>query len=236
MLRTAIGDKHRRRARGEAKAPPAATRVTKADRSHLSPVEDRGRPADAYEPLVQAAIGGDARALEALLVRVQGLAYRFSVTVCGNADGADDVMQEALIRTYRRVGQIRDLGAFKPWLYRTVRNACLMSRRRRVNEPRHFESIDRPASERWPDRPIEVPDPSPGPEAAAVNLGRRRRLRAAIKRLPPSYRAVVLLREVEGLSTREVAAALSLSEANVKQRLHRARVMLQASLADLEGE
>ena len=232
MQTMATGDSGRRRGRTGQKAP----RVTKAGGSHLSQVRDGDRPADIYESLVRAAVKGDERALETLLVRVQDLAYRFSVTVCGNADGADDVMQEALIRTYRRVGQVRDPGAFTSWLYRTVRNACLMSRRRRVNEPRYFESLDLPSSDEWPDRSIQVPDRSPGPEEVALNLARRRRLRAALKRLPPPYRAVVLLREVEGLSTREAAAALSLSEANVKQRLHRARVMLQANLSDLDVE
>ncbi len=196
---------------------------------------DNRRRADAYEPLVRAAVDGDERALEELLVRVQDLAYRFSVTVCGRVDGADDVMQEALLRTYRRIGQIRDPGAFTPWLYRTVRNACLMSRRKRVAEPRYFEALEAPDTAIWPGRPLEIRDPSPGPEAAAINARRRRRLRAALRTLPPPYRAVVLLREVEGLSTRETAETLSISEANVKQRLHRARLMLQAQLASIDA-
>lgn len=223
MQKARSGDS--RRTTGTGTAPNA---VTKQDMPHLQ--GDGRRKADAYEPLVRAAVAGDQRALEDLLVRVQDLAYRFSVTVCGHADGADDVMQEALLRTYRRIDQIRDPGAFTPWLYRTVRNACLMSRRRRVDEPKYFEPIDAPERAIWPGRSIDIGDPSPGPEAAAINARRRRQLRAALRRLPPPYRAVVLLREIEGLSTRETAETLSISEANVKQRLHRARLMLQAQL------
>jgi RNA polymerase sigma factor (sigma-70 family) len=87
---------------------------------------------DEYTDLVGAAAAGDPEALDRLLMRAQEIAWRFSTSVCGHADDAEDAMQEALIKTYRYVGQIRDPGAFRPWLYRTVRNACLMGRRKRV--------------------------------------------------------------------------------------------------------
>ena len=75
-------------------------------------------------------------------MRAQEVAYRFSVHVCGHVDEAEDVMQEALLKTYRHASRIREPEAFRPWLYRTVRNACLMRRRRRVDEPAHLVSLD----------------------------------------------------------------------------------------------
>jgi RNA polymerase sigma-70 factor (ECF subfamily) len=76
--------------------------------------------------------------METLLMRSQEVAYRFGVLVCGRTDEADDVMQEALLKTYRHVTRIRQPDAFRAWLYRTVRNACLMRRRTRVDEPRRW--------------------------------------------------------------------------------------------------
>jgi len=91
--------------------------------------------------LVRDAADGNRAAMESLLMRAQETAYRFSVTVCGHTDDAEDVMQEALIKTYGTSPASRARGV-SPWLYRTVRNACLMRRRRRVDEPRHVLSLD----------------------------------------------------------------------------------------------
>lgn len=166
-------------------------------------------------------------------MRAQEVAYRFSVTVCGSADDAEDVMQEALIKTYRHVGRIRVPEAFRPWLYRTVRNACLMRRRLRVDEPRHVLSLDDGVPTPQGSRPVDAPSRDRDPESVVVNDRLRRRLRRALRALPRPYRLVVFLREMEGLSTREVAGVLGVSEANVKTRLHRARVFLQQQLGDL---
>lgn len=161
--------------------------------------------------------------MEQLLMRAQQVAYRFSLLVCGHAEDAEDVMQDALMRTYKHVGQIKDPGAFRTWLFRTVRNACLMKRRRRVDEPARVESID-------PGSPQDVATGAQGPDEVAMNNWLGERLRRALATLPPAYRMIVLLREMEGLSTREVATVTGMSEDNVKTRLHRARVMLRNAL------
>jgi len=185
-----------------------------------------------YAGLVSAAAGGDRAALERLLMRAQEVAYRFSMLVCGHVEDAEDVMQEALIKTYRHVGRIREPGAFRPWLYKTVRNACLMRRRRRVDEPTSLASLDELVPSPEGGRSLDVPDRGRSPEDLAVNSRLRRRLREALARLPGPYRLVVFLREMEGLSTREVATVMRISEANVKTRLHRARLFLQQQLED----
>ncbi len=204
--------------------------VTKSATVHLSSEDVR----DEYESLVREAAGGDRKAIERLLMRAQEVAFRFSLLVCGRPDDAEDVMQDALLRTYRHVAQIERPAAFRAWLYRTVRNACLMKRRRRVDEPARHEPLDgdqardgaRQASAH------EVADRAKRPDEAALNAWLGRRLREALGALTPVDRTIVILREVEGLSTREVADVTRISEANVKTRLHRARARLRATLED----
>jgi RNA polymerase sigma-70 factor (ECF subfamily) len=205
-------------------------RVTKDRR--LNPVHkgsaDPGQ--NEYTDLVRSAAAGDAEAMNRLLMRAQEVAWRFSTSVCGHADDAEDAMQEALIKTYRYVGRIRDPEAFRSWLYRTVRNACLMGRRKRVGEPARLQSLDEVLPRHDGSTRPDAPHPGKNPEQLADNAGLRRRLRKALRALPSPYRAIVFLREMEGLSTRDVAKVMGISEENVKTRLHRARVQLQAQL------
>jgi RNA polymerase sigma-70 factor (ECF subfamily) len=203
--------------------------VTKSARKNPLEEETAAQPDD-YTALVRSAATGDPAALERLLMRAQEVAWRFSTSVCGHADDAEDAMQEALIKTYRYVGRIREPEAFRPWLYRTVRNACLMGRRKKVGEPARLQSLDDVLPGRDGMARPDVPHPGKNPEQLADNAKLRRRLRKALGALPAPYRAIVFLREMEGLSTREVAQVMGISEDNVKARLHRARLHLQAVL------
>lgn len=168
--------------------------------------------------------GDDSKAMERLLVDAQALAYRFSLMVCGHAEDAEDAMQDALLQTYKNARRIRQPRGFRTWLYRTVKNACLMSRRTKVDQPARLESLD------GDDAP-EVAGREPDPETLTAASEERRRFQAAFRQLPKPYRLVAFLRDVEGLSTKEVAEVVGITEANAKQRLHRARVMLKEVLA-----
>ncbi|MEP6467599.1 MAG: RNA polymerase sigma factor [Parafilimonas sp.] len=184
-----------------------------------------------YAQLVRQAAGGNRGAMERLLMRAQETAYRFSLLVCGHPQDAEDVMQDALLKTYQHVSHIADPAAFRTWLYTTVRNACLMKRRLHVGEPSHFESLDRGRdSDERSTQAVDVADPARRVDERLIDGWGDRRLRQALHALPPAYRLVIVMREVDGLSTREVATVTGISEANVKQRLHRARVMLRRRL------
>jgi RNA polymerase sigma-70 factor (ECF subfamily) len=174
--------------------------------------------------LAQLGTGTEPQAMEQLLVDAQALAYRFSLLVCGHTEDAEDAMQDALLQTYRNARRIRQPKGFRTWLYRTVKNACLMSRRTRVDEPARLESLD-------VDGAPDVVGVGPNPEEQTAAAAERRRFQAAFRELPRPYRLVAFLRDVEGLSTKEVAEVAGISEAIVKQRLHRARVMLKEALA-----
>lgn len=200
----------------------AATDPTQSVRSG-----DGGAKAE-YAALVRGAAEGDRDAMERLLVRAQEAAYRFSLLVCGHPEDAEDVMQDALLKTYRYVGRIAEPDAFRTWLYTTVRNACLMKRRRRAGEPAHFVSLEQGVQGAdGTTTPVEVADRSRGADEALIDQWMDARLRHGLSELPPAYRMIVVMREVEGLSTREVASIAGISEANVKTRLHRARLMLR---------
>lgn len=194
----------------------------------------RGDERAEYASLVREASGGDQEAMERLLMRAQETAYRVSLLVCGSPDDAEDVMQDALLSTYRHVRQIKDPESFRTWLYQTVRNACLMKRRRRVDEPARLDSIEQGGLDAHgePAR-LDVPDTARPADVRLMDSWLNARLRSALAGLPAPYRVVVVLREIEGLSTKEVAAITGYSEANVKTRLHRARMMLRERLNDL---
>jgi RNA polymerase sigma-70 factor (ECF subfamily) len=206
--------------------------VTKSQNPHPSDTDDARV---VYARLVRDAASGDQDAMERLLVRAQEVAYRVSLLVCGQPEDAEDVMQDALLKTYQYVNRIHDPDAFRTWLYRTVRNACLMTRRRRVGEPARHESIDAERDDRRKGSPpaIEVEDRARAADDRLIDAWIGDRLRLALQHLPRSSRAIVVLREIEGLSTKEVASLMGISEANVKTRLHRARTLLRKELGDL---
>jgi RNA polymerase sigma-70 factor, ECF subfamily len=184
-----------------------------------------------YATLVRAAAAGDREAMEQLLMRAQEVAFRFSLLACGHAEDAEDVMQDALLKTYQHVSRIADPDAFRTWLYTTVRNACLMKRRRRAGEPVRFESIEQGSPAGGAEAsPIDVADQAPRADQRMIDDWADARLRQALAKLPPAYRIIMLLREMENLPTKEVAAITGYSEANVKQRLRRARLMLRREL------
>jgi RNA polymerase sigma-70 factor (ECF subfamily) len=174
--------------------------------------------------LAQIGTRKEPEAMEQLLEDAQALAYRFSLLVCGHTEDAEDAMQDALLQTYKNARRIRQPKGFRTWLYRTVKNACLMSRRTRIDQPKRLDSLD-------VDDAPEVAGEGPDPEAQTAAAEERRRFQAAFRQLPRPYRLVAFLRDVEGLSTKETADIVGITEANAKQRLHRARVMLKEALA-----
>jgi RNA polymerase sigma-70 factor (ECF subfamily) len=106
-----------------------------------------------------------------------------------------------------------------------------MKRRRRAGEPVTFESLDQGAPAAGDEKaPIDVADRTPGIDQRMIDDWADTRLRNALKKLPPAYRIIILLREMEDLPTKDVAAITGYSEANVKTRLRRARLMLRREL------
>jgi len=157
--------------------------------------------------------------------------YGFGLRMCGEREDARDVVQETLIKAFESLKTLHEPRALRSWLYRVASNACLMKRRKGKFEPKRELSLE----ELMPAGPesavFEVPDSaSPSPEARAELGETRAKVREAIRTLPPGYRIVLLLRDIEQLTTHEVAEALALPETTIKMRLHRARLEVRRYL------
>lgn len=183
------------------------------------------------QALVAKAKTGDYQAFEALVNRYEGKVYRLAMRMLRNQEDAEDALQEAFLQVYRGLQGFEGRSTFSTWLFRLATNVCLMKIRHRGTEPaqllpleeylpRHEEG-GHPQIQDWPDKPEEV----------LLNKESRQKMLEALERLPAEYRAVFILRDVEGLSNAEAGEALGISVAAVKSRLHRARLALRGMLS-----
>lgn len=191
--------------------------------------DTEGHPGDAE--LVDRLKRGDEEAFVGLLRRYQGKVYRLAMNMTRNSQDAEEATQDVFLTVYRKIGDFDGRAAFSTWLYRVASNAALMKLRGRRSEPHHSIEEEGPAF--GPDghhaRPIA--DWSELPEDQLLSAERRRALEQAIEALPPDYKAVVVLRDIEGLSNQEVAEIVGATVLAVKSRLHRARLALRERLA-----
>ncbi|MBK5291710.1 MAG: RNA polymerase sigma factor [Acidobacteriia bacterium] len=166
-------------------------------------------------------MAGDQSAMQPLVESFQRKLFNYTWLMCGQREDAEEVAQDTLLKVFEDWDQLRSPEQVKPWVFRIARNYCLMKRR---------HSVFAPASE----VPIEDVALESRDEAADERVIREElnaELERALREIPETYRAVVLLRDVEELSTAETAELLDISEDNVKQRLHRGRAMLRKRLA-----
>ncbi len=176
--------------------------------------------------LLVAARSGDGAAVEELLRRQQGRVYRFSLKMCRDSADAEDVLQETLLTVARKVADFRGASSLTTWLYAIARSYCIKKRRTSKYAPAREESLEGQAG----DEAREVADGARLPDEEASGRELQRVLEGAISKLDDKYREVLLLRDVEGLTAREVAEVLDLGVAAVKSRLHRARAAVRARM------
>ncbi len=169
-------------------------------------------------------IAGEAGAFERFVEHFRSKIFHYSWLMCGQREDAEEVAQETLLKAFENIDQLRDPAKVRAWIFRVARNACLMQRRRSVFAPTHEMSID----ELPPG--VEIHGDEPAPEAEYLSSELRAVVDRAIAELPATYRAVVLLRDIEELSTDDVAQILDLSQDVVKTRLHRGRTAMKQKL------
>jgi RNA polymerase sigma-70 factor, ECF subfamily len=183
--------------------------------------------------LAAALLRGEPEAFERFVEYFRAKVFGYSWLMCGQREDAEEVAQEALLKAFESFDQLRDPKHVRSWIFRVAKNACLMKRRRSVFAPERELSLDEllPAAEgKGEHRRIEIAGWSNLPEKELLNTELGNEMRRAIGELPESYRAVLLLRDVEELSTEETAHVLDLSMDVVKTRLHRGRLALRQKL------
>jgi RNA polymerase sigma-70 factor (ECF subfamily) len=178
--------------------------------------------------LVNAARGGDIGAFEKLVKRYDRNVFRIAQHITQNREDAEDVVQDAFLKAYQNLGQFQGQSKFYTWLVRIAVNEALMRLRRR--RPERMISLDEDVKTEEDSMPREVADWSPNPEQQYSQGELKEILGKTIQGLPTGFRTVFVLRDVEGLSTEETAAALELSVPAVKSRLLRARLQLRERL------
>ncbi|MCG3172020.1 MAG: hypothetical protein GMKNLPBB_00165 [Myxococcota bacterium] len=172
--------------------------------------------------LIRRAQSGDKAAMEQVVAGLMPVVYRYGMLLCRNPDDADDIVQDTLFSVTRHLKEFEGRSALSSWVFLLARTACNRKRRGLKNRPAlDADSIPEPASG----------DPTPEDQA---ELGEAvSRLRAALESLDDDQREVLVLRDVEGLTAPETAAALGISVEAVKSRLHRARAALKDAFMPL---
>ncbi len=170
--------------------------------------------------LIARSAAGDLDAYDRLVGAYEDRVYQVAFRVTGNREDAWDAAQEAFLNAFRSLPRFRGVSAFSTWLHRIVVNAALDLVRRRPRQPHlSLESV--------------VVSGGDEPDEAATRSDMQRRINHAIAALPAEQRVVVVLRDLQGLSYEEIAAALRIPAGTVRSRLSRGREVLRRQLADL---
>jgi RNA polymerase sigma-70 factor (ECF subfamily) len=192
-------------------------------------------PEPADEWLAARAAAGDEIAFEEIVKRFQARVFRLAFRLTGNESDAADVLQDTFLHAYRGLRSFRGAARFGTWLYRIATNAALAHRRARARRP--TESLEAYLP-RFDGNGMHLATPAELQVATRLDerLDRQalaQKARAGIDRLPDLYREAFVLRDLEEMKTAEVAEVLGLEPAAVRQRVHRARLMLRGYLGDL---
>ena len=176
-------------------------------------------------------MAGDASAFDRFVEHFRTKIFGYSLMMCGQREDAEEVAQETLLNVFQNLDQLREPERVRPWIFRIAKNACLMKRRKSLFAPDRELSLDElmPSRDQEGRRP-QIADWSHLPDDRLLRTEMKDLLGRAIRELPEMYKSVVLLRDMEELSTQETAHILEISEDSVKTRLHRARLALRQKL------
>jgi RNA polymerase sigma-70 factor (ECF subfamily) len=156
------------------------------------------------------------------------------MTVCGHREDAEDTMQDVLLKAIPYLARFDSPKALTTWLYTVARNRCWMSRRKSKFAPKEHLSLEELMPDAMElDHLGAIAAGGPSPERSVIAGQDSKQLQQAILKVPPPYRLVLVLHDVEELSTDEIARILNLKEGNVRVRLHRARLFVRKELSQL---
>ncbi len=171
---------------------------------------------------------GDQLAFEELVTKYETKVFHLAMRFCRNDEDAEEVLQDVFTTLHRKLKLFQGKSAFSSWLYRIVVNASFMKLRKRRQTPTlHIEDLAPHTRQQVLDGDFNG---SNNVDRHAQNQELREILNGAIERLPDQYRAVFILRDVNGFSNQEASEVLGLSVPAIKSRLHRSRLMLRKRL------
>ena len=183
--------------------------------------------------LARKLIAGEPEAFDRFVEHFRTKIFHYSWLMCGQREDAEEVAQETLLKVFENFEDLREPERVRPWVFRIAKNACLMKRRKSVFAPSQELSLDDflPAMDHEGGHAkLQIADWSRLPDRQVLQSELKQALDRAIGALPENYRSVILLRDVEELSTAETAQILDLTEDVVKTRLHRARLAVRQML------
>lgn len=174
----------------------------------------------------------DPQSVSEAISLLQNTVYSFSMKVCGHTEDAEDTMQDVLVGSLPHLAKITDPKALAVWLYTVTRNRCWRSRRRSVHAPKQMLSLDElmPSDGELADLLLSK---RADPEKQVIAQEQHELLHTAILSVPPEYRMVLVLHDLEDLDTEQVAQVLDLQPGTVRVRLHRARLFVRKAMAAL---
>ena len=176
------------------------------------------------QELVAAARRGDQNAFGQLVADNQAMVYSLAYRMTGHADDAEDLAQEAFLNAWRGLDKFRGQSSFSTWLYRLTSNACVDFLRKKKRQGELSMTLEEDGEE---ERQADITDERWSPQEEVERQETREAVRQGLAALSPDHREVLLLRELEGLSYREIGQRLGLEEGTVKSRIARGRLALR---------
>ncbi len=182
--------------------------------------------------LIDRTVKGDTAAFDKLVVKYQDRIFNIAYRMLGSYEEARDAAQDAFVNVYKSLGDFRKESSFYTYLCRIVMNLC-KNRLRKLSQGSKVVSMDAPVMLDDDEVRMEIPDKAESPRDEFDRRDKQSRMQDAINSLEEDEKAVVVMRDIEGLSYDEIAGSLSLSLGTVKSKLHRARQLLKEKLKDV---
>ena len=181
------------------------------------------------QELVRKAAEGDTEAFEKLMLRYQKPIYNLALRTVGNAEDACDLAQEAFLRAWRSLGNVRSEDAFSTWLYRTTMNLCIDH----LRASKRRKTVSLVMEDDGEEQTFDMPDTKPLPEEQVFAKADREAVRRAMDSLPIEHRQVLTLRILNDLPYEQIAEILQVPEGTIKSRIYRARTALAKKLQEI---
>jgi RNA polymerase sigma-70 factor (ECF subfamily) len=164
---------------------------------------------------------GDPKVKEEILEFLKPKLYGFGIHMCQDKEDAEDIVQETLLSIFTHLDQFRAESKLSTWAFRIARNICLKKQRTRSGAPRYHEPLS---------HALHIKEEQKTPEQHFITHELWQQVHEGIRQLKPQYKEIILLRDVEGMNTAEVAEIMDISISAVKTKLHRARKLLREYL------